>query len=69
MDCQFIHVYPVRFLDPVTVGSGIRAKAKILAIDEINLGNVFINTEVAIEIEGEAKPVLVADGIDVQMVS
>lgn len=59
----------VRFLAPVKVGSRIRAKAKILAIDEIKPGNFRMNTEVTIEIEGEAKPALVAEWISVQMVS
>tara|TARA_R110001592_G_scaffold63585_1_gene194823 strand:+ start:5859 stop:6320 length:462 start_codon:yes stop_codon:yes gene_type:complete len=59
----------VRFLAPVKVGSRIRAKAKILAIDEIKPGNFRMNTEVTIEIEGETKPALVAEWISVQMVA
>ncbi|CAA0111521.1 putative enoyl-CoA hydratase 1 [Zhongshania aliphaticivorans] len=59
----------VRFLAPVKVGSRIRAKAKILAIDEIKPGNFRVNTEVTIEIDGETKPALVAEWIGVQMVA
>ncbi|WP_269620993.1 MaoC family dehydratase [Zhongshania sp. BJYM1] len=59
----------VRFLSPVKVGSRIRAKAKILAIEETKPGSYKINTEVTIEIEGEAKPALIAEWISVQMVA
>ena len=59
----------VRFLSPVKVGSRIRAKAKILSIEEIKPGNFRVSTEVTVEIEGEAKPALVAEWISVQMVA
>lgn len=57
----------VRFLQPVTVNSKIRAHAKTLEIEEKKPGQYRINTEVTIEIEGSDKPALVAQWISVQM--
>ncbi|MCJ8321712.1 MAG: MaoC family dehydratase [Colwellia sp.] len=58
----------VRFLQPVTVNSRIRAHAKTLSIEEKKPGQFRFSTEVTIEIEGCDKPALVAEWVSVQMV-
>jgi acyl dehydratase len=58
----------VRFLQPVTVDSRIRAHAKTLTIEEKKPGQFRFCTEVTIEIEGDNTPALVAQWISVQMV-
>ncbi|QIR14602.1 MaoC family dehydratase [Shewanella aestuarii] len=58
----------VRFLQPVTVNSRIRAHAKILSIEEKKPGQFRLSTEVTIEIENGETPALVAEWISVQMV-
>jgi acyl dehydratase len=58
----------VRFLQPVTVNSRIRAHAKTLSIAEKKPGQFRLSTEVTIEIEGCDTPALVAEWISVQMV-
>ncbi len=59
----------VRFLQPVSVNSRIRAHAKILSIEEKKPGQFRLSTEVTIEIEGVDTPALVAEWISVQMVN
>ncbi|UCX04579.1 MaoC family dehydratase [Shewanella glacialimarina] len=59
----------VRFLQPVTVNSRIRAHAKILSIEEKKPGQFRLSTEVTIEIEDVDTPALVAEWISVQMVN
>jgi|TARA_R110001583_G_scaffold5255_3_gene28686 acyl dehydratase len=59
----------VRFLAPVKVNSRIRAKAKILSIEETKPGSFRVNTQVTLEIEGEEKPALIAEWISIQMVA
>jgi len=51
----------VRFLQPVRVGSRIRAQQKILETTEKNPGQWLIKTAVTIEIENSAKPALIAE--------
>lgn len=51
----------VRFLQPVKVGSRIRAHAVLLAVDEKAPGQVLLKTRFTVEIEGEAKPAMVAE--------
>lgn len=58
----------VRFLQPVTVNSKIRAHAKTLQIEEKKPGQFRLCTEVTIEIEGCDTPALVAEWVTVQMV-
>lgn len=58
----------VRFLQPVTVNSRIRAIAKILSIEEKKPGQFRFCTEVTIEIEGCDKPALIAEWVSMQMV-
>ena len=52
----------VRFLSPVIVGSRIRARGEITAVEEIK-GAVQSIVRVTVEIEGADKPALIADTI------
>ncbi len=52
----------VRFINPVRVGSRLRARFKLLSAEPIAGGIQFVN-EVAIEIEGASKPACVAESI------
>lgn len=53
----------VRFTRPVPVGSRLRAGFKLLAMDEVAGGAVQLTVEVAVEAEGAAKPVCVAESL------
>ena len=52
----------VRFTGPVPAGSRVRARFRLASLEKIE-GGVQITWNVAIEREGEAKPVLVAEWI------
>lgn len=51
----------VRFLQPVKVGSRVRAHAVLLAAEEKAPGQVLLKTQFTVEIEGEEKPAMVAE--------
>jgi acyl dehydratase len=51
----------VRFLQPVRVGSEIRAKPVLMSVTEKAPGQLLIKTGITIEIKGEEKPALVAE--------
>lgn len=51
----------VRFLQPVKVGSRIRAGAKVLEATEKNPGQYLFKLDITVEIEGEDKPALKAE--------
>jgi acyl dehydratase len=51
----------VRFLQPVRVGSRVRAHQKYLDVVEKNPGQWLVKTLVTIEIEGADKPALIAE--------
>ena len=51
----------VRFTGPVPAGARVRARFRLAACEDIAQGGVQMTWEVAIEREGEAKPVLVAE--------
>lgn len=53
----------VRFTAPVPVGSRLRAGFKLLALDDVAGGARQLTVEVAIEREGSAKPVCVAESL------
>jgi len=53
----------VRFTAPVPVGSRLRASFKLLAMDDVAGGAVQLTVEVAIEAEGTAKPVCIAESL------
>ncbi len=51
----------VRFLQPVNVGSRIRARVSLAAADERSPGQWLVKQTVTMEIEGEDKPAMVAE--------
>ena len=51
----------VRFLMPVKVGKRVRSIQKVLEVTEKKPGNWLIKYEVAVEIEGEETPALIAE--------
>ncbi len=53
----------VRFLSPVKVGSRVRNRIKLVSIEDKGNGRTLIATENTIEIEGEAKPALIAGAL------
>jgi acyl dehydratase len=59
----------VRFLQPVKVGSRIRAHAVLLAVDEKAPGQVLLKTRFTVEIEGETKPAMVAEILSLFLLS
>jgi acyl dehydratase len=50
----------VRFLTPVKCGARIRNRVRMLSMEDKGPGRTLITNEATIEIEGEAKPALVA---------
>lgn len=59
----------VRFLQPVKVGSRVRARATLLDVQEKKSGQYLLRQEVAIEIEGENKPALIAEWLVMNITS
>ena len=53
----------VRFITPVKTDSRVRNRIKLLAAEDKGGGRVLLTTENTIEIEGEAKPALVATAL------
>ena len=53
----------VRFVNPVKVGSRIRASAVLTAVDAKDANTLQVTKTYTVEIEGESKPALVADWI------
>ncbi|HEU0168612.1 MAG TPA: MaoC family dehydratase [Chloroflexota bacterium] len=53
----------IRFINPVHVGKRIRSRSKLLSVEEVQPGIVQVINEVTIEIEGEAKPAMVAEHV------
>ena len=53
----------VRFVNPVKVGSKIRASAVLTAVDAKDANTLQVTKSYTVEIEGESKPALVADWI------
>jgi acyl dehydratase len=51
----------VRFIAPVKAGSRVRNRIKLLAAEDKGGGRMLLTTENTIEIEGEAKPALIAN--------
>ncbi|MDJ0923523.1 MAG: MaoC family dehydratase [Acidimicrobiia bacterium] len=51
----------VRFLQPVRVGSRIRARATLAAAEERRPGQWLLKEAVTVEIEGEEKPAMIAE--------
>ncbi|WP_193163781.1 MaoC family dehydratase [Microbulbifer hainanensis] len=57
----------VRFIAPVKVDSRIRAHARLLDVTEKKPGQFMLKTEVTVEIEGAAKPALLAEWLTMQV--
>ena len=55
----------VRFLQPVRVGSRVRARQKYLDVTEKNPGQWLIKSLVTIDIENEEKPALIAETLSI----
>ncbi|WP_439815931.1 MaoC family dehydratase [Zavarzinia sp. CC-PAN008] len=55
----------VRFTNMVPVGSRVRARQTVKAVDEVKGGGQQITNEVTVEIEGQDRPALVAESITV----
>lgn len=53
----------LRFLQPVVVGSEVRAHVKLLEVTEKTPGQVLLKCEVTVEIKGLEKPALVAHAL------
>ena len=53
----------VRFLNPVRVGSRLRARFVLLSIEEKNPGQFLIKNRATVEIEGEDKPAMIAESL------
>ena len=53
----------VRFISPVHVGKRIRGHSKLLSVEEVQPGVIQQISELTVEIEGEAKPAMVAESI------
>ena len=53
----------VRFVNPVKVGSKIRASSVLAAVDQKDPNTLQVTRTVTVEIEGEGKPALVADWV------
>jgi acyl dehydratase len=51
----------VRFLNPVTEGSRIRAIATLKRVDRKSADQILVTTNIVVEIEGEDRPAMVAD--------
>ncbi len=51
----------VRFLQPVPVGSRIRAHQRVLEVTQKRPGQWLLKTEVTVEIEDQPRPALVAE--------
>jgi len=56
----------VRFLAPVRSGKRVRARHKLLGIEDKGGGRFLTRTEVTVEIEGEDKPALMAEWLGMQ---
>jgi acyl dehydratase len=53
----------VRFMSPVHVGKRIRARAKLVSVDEVQPNVIQQVSEITVEIEGETKPAMVAESV------
>jgi len=53
----------VRFINPVPVGSRVRSKMVISAVEEKKPGQILVTNTHTLEIEGQAKPACVAEAL------
>ena len=59
----------VRFLSPVKVGSRIRNRVTLLAVEPKGKGRVLLKTRNTVEIEGEDKAAMVADTLSLVLLA
>jgi acyl dehydratase len=57
----------VRFIAPVKAGARVRNRVVVLSVDEKPGGRVLLSFQSTIEIEGEAKPALIAETLAMLM--
>ncbi len=53
----------VRFVNPVKVGSKVRASSVLTAVDQKDPNTLQVTKTFTVEIEGESKPALVAEWV------
>ncbi|MBN2245753.1 MAG: MaoC family dehydratase [Candidatus Aminicenantes bacterium] len=53
----------VRFIEPVTVGTKIRSRGRLIDIDIKSPGRILLTIENTVEIEGKNKPAMVAETV------
>jgi len=53
----------VRFINPVKVGSKVRASSAVTAVEQKDPNTLHVTRTVTVEIEGETKPALIADWV------
>jgi acyl dehydratase len=53
----------VRFISPVHIGKRIRARAKLISVDEVQPNVIQQVSEITVEIEGQSKPAMVAESV------
>lgn len=58
----------VRFINPVKVGSRIRARFELVSADEKKPKHYLLKHNVTVEIEGESKPALIAEWLGMTVV-
>ena len=58
----------VRFLQPVRIGSRIRARQKIMHVNEKNPGQWLVKTQVSGEREHQEKPALIAECLSMMII-
>jgi acyl dehydratase len=51
----------VRFISPVRVGKRIRARSKLVSVEEVQPNVIQQVSEITVDIEGESKPAMVAE--------
>lgn len=59
----------VRFLNPVKVGSAIRARVVLAEVTEKSPGQWLFKNQVTVEIQGEDKPAMVAETLTLMVVA
>lgn len=57
----------IRFIAPVKVGSRIRARGRLDAVEERKAGQFLLSVGVEVEIEGQAKPALAAEWLSLHI--
>ncbi len=57
----------IRFINPVPVGSAVRARAVLADVSEKNPGQWLFKNQVTVEIEGEDKPAMVAETLSLMI--